>query len=481
MSEGKNTTGKILEVKDGIVIAEGLENLAYNEIVEIQTKDSIVSGLALNLDENSVGIAVLGDYKIIREGDLIKTTGKQLSISVDPGILGKVINPLGISKDITDPVTLKNPENMPLEKVAPGVIDRKNVSRSLATGIKTIDAMFPIGKGQRELIIGDRQTGKTTVAIDTILNQKGKNVYCIYVAIGQKESKIAQIRSLFEKNGALSYTVIVSASASDPASLQYIAPFAGCAIGEYFAQKGKDALVIYDDLTKHAWAYRELSLLLRRPPGREAYPGDIFYLHSRLLERALQYSDTNKGGSLTALPIIETQAGDISAYIPTNIISITDGQIFLESDLFNAGQKPAVNIGLSVSRVGGDAQIKALKQVAGSLKLDLAQYRELATFAQFGSDLDKETQEKLDRGARITELLKQTQNNPIPIETQTLLIYLATNGYIDKTPISEIDQWEQETIKIIDKSCQKITERIAKGEKIEEELILEIKKIFKNT
>ena len=473
--------GTVVEIKDGVVIAEGLSQVSFNELVEIQTESGVVQALALNLEEMSTGLVVLGDFTRVKEGDLVKTTGKLLSIQVDDTILGQVITPLGFVIDSDNKLACPKGKEVSLEKIAPGVMDRKNVDRPLQTGIKAIDAMIPIGKGQRELIIGDRQTGKTAVALDTIVNQKGKDVFCIYVAIGQKASKIAQIRAKLEDLGALEYTVIVSATASSPASLQYLAPYAGCAIGEYFAQQGKDALVIYDDLTKHAWAYREISLLLRRPPGREAYPGDIFYLHSKLLERALQYSDEQGGGSLTALPIIETQAGDLSAYIPTNVISITDGQIFLESGLFNAGQRPAINVGLSVSRVGGDAQIKAMKQVAGQLKLDLAQFRELESFAQFGSDLDEETMSKIERGRRILEILKQSQYKPLDVAVQVGLLYSAINGYLDKYDVQDLSRWEENFISNMQAQGKAFAEAVENGEKVEGDVEQVLIDIINNT
>lgn len=438
-------TGTIKQVKDGVVFAEGLSNVGYNETVIIRTSSGPIEGLALNLDENLVGIAILGDYLKIKEGDLAEAEGKLLSICVDESILGKTLDALGNVYDSDRPACPKG-ILMPLEKIAPGVLDRENVRTPLQTGILAIDATIPIGRGQRELIVGDRQTGKSTICVDTIINQKGKDVCCVYVSIGQKNSKVAQIISQLEKADALNYTTIVCANAADPATMQYIAPYAGCAIGEYFAQKGKDALVIYDDLTKHSWAYRELSLLLRRPPGREAYPGDIFYIHSKLLERSLQYSKDLGGGSLTALPVVETQAGDLSAYIPTNIISITDGQIFLDKDNFNSGQRPAIDIGASVSRVGGDAQIKVMKQTAGKLKLELAQYRELRAFSQFGSDLDDETKSKLDRGARLMETLKQNQGEPLSIADQVLLILYVTEGVLDGRAVEETKELAEQML-----------------------------------
>ncbi len=470
-------TGIVEEVKDGVIKASGLSEAGASELVIINTQHGDkVYGLALNLEEDNVGIITLGDFKHISEGDIIETTGELPSIEVSDSLLGRIVDPIGNILDGKS-VEHKNSKKMALEKVAPGVIERKDVDRPIQTGIKVIDSTLPIGRGQRQLIIGDRQTGKTTIGIDTIINQRHvekelglPKVYCIYVAIGQKASKIAQIKALLEKEGAMDYTVIVSATASDPASLQYLAPYAGCAIGEYFAEQGKDALVIYDDLTKHAWAYREISLLLRRPPGREAYPGDIFYLHSKLLERAVQFSDDNKGGSLTALPVIETQAGDVSAYIPTNVISITDGQIYLEPDLFNSGTRPAVNVGLSVSRVGGAAQLKPMKQVAGQLRLELAQYRELAAFAQFGSDLDSETKMRLDRGESLTELLKQNQYSPVETAVQVAIIYAATNGFIDEVEVNEIAEWEEKFTRFIKKEAQNELVKIAQNNKIEGEL-----------
>ncbi len=481
----EENVGEVVEVRDGIVIANGLSNAGMGELVFFESVG--VYGLVLNIERFHVGIIVLGDYTNLKEGDIIVTTGKQLSISVNEDVVGRVIDPLGNPLDGKGPINtqLKTTKEMPLEKVAPGVLERKNVKRSLPTGIKVIDGLIPIGKGQRELIIGDRQTGKTSIALSTIFAQKsayeeGKSVYSIFVMIGQKRSTIARIIAELEKYGAMKWTTVVVADSATPAALQYIAPYAGCAIGEYFAEEGKDALVVYDDLSKHAWAYREISLLLKRPAGREAYPGDIFYLHSRLLERALQYSDAKGGGSLSALPIVETLAGDVSAYIPTNIISITDGQIFLEPDLFNAGQRPAVNIGISVSRVGGDAQLKPMKQVVGQLKLDLAQYRELAAFAQFGSDLDKATKEKLDRGARIMEALKQNVDTIIPIDEQVLIFYALVNGYLDDIEIKDIKRWEEGFRLYINSQAKSILTRIRKGDKIENELKKEIDKLIKS-
>ncbi|MBN1915841.1 F0F1 ATP synthase subunit alpha [Candidatus Dojkabacteria bacterium] len=464
--------GYVLAVKDGIVLADGLSEVGSNEVVEITTRmNRVVKGLVLNLLENTVGIVVLGDYEDIQEGDEVVALGKLLGINVDESILGRVIDPLGEAIDGKGKLKIgKEAKVMSYDKTAPGVIGRKDVNRPLQTGIKAIDALIPIGRGQRELIIGDRQTGKTAIAIDTIINQAKESVKCIYVAIGQKASKIAQIKTRLESIGAMKYTVIVNAGASDPASLQYLAPYTGTAIGEYFAEKGEDALVIYDDLTKHAWAYREISLLLRRPPGREAYPGDVFYLHSKLLERALQFSDEEGGGSLTALPVIETQAGDVSAYIPTNVISITDGQIYLESDLFNAGQRPAVNAGLSVSRVGGSAQTKGMKGVSGQLRLDLAQYRELAAFAQFGSDLDEDTKNTLKRGEIMTELLKQSQYEPVPLADQTAILYAGTNGYLDGREKNEVLEWERGFRKYLSANHKDLIKELAEGAKVEGKL-----------
>lgn len=437
------TIGTVLEVRDSIVIATGLSTVGYHEVVTITAHNSgeVIQGLALNLEQESVGIVVLGDFKKIHAGDTVISTGKQLSIEAGEFLKGAIISPLGISQE-SDKTHMHNSSgdtmSMTIERAAPGVIVRKDVTRSLLTGILSIDSMIPIGKGQRQLIIGDRQTGKTAVAVDTILNQRGKQVTCIYVAIGQKASKIAQLKKKLTEAGAMEYTIIVNAAASDPVSLQYIAPYVGCSIGEYFAEKGEDALVVYDDLTKHAFAYREISLLLRRPPGREAYPGDIFYLHSRLLERSAQYADEKKGGSLTALPIVETQAGDVSAYIPTNIISITDGQIYLDADLFNAGQRPAINVGISVSRVGSAAQKKSMKSVAGKLKLQLAQFRELQAFSQFGADLDEDTIKKLHRGTITLESLKQRQYAPYELAEQIVILYTFSQGIADSRSREQI-------------------------------------------
>jgi F-type H+/Na+-transporting ATPase subunit alpha len=427
--------GTTMSVSDGIVTATGLADVASMEMVEF---DNGAIGVALNLEQGSVGIMVLGDYRGIQENMRVKALGNILEVPVGDELIGRVVNPLGEPKDGKE---LKAKKTNTMERIAPGVITRKSVHQPVQTGLKSIDAMVPIGRGQRELIIGDRQTGKTAVAVDTILNQKGQDLTCIYVAIGQKESKIAQLVSRLEKEGAMDYTIMVSASASESAALNYLAPYAGCAMGEYFMDLGKDALIIYDDLSKHAVAYRQISLLLRRPPGREAYPGDVFYLHSRLLERAAKLNEDNGGGSLTALPIIETQGNDVSAYIPTNVISITDGQIYLESSLFNKGFRPAINVGLSVSRVGGAAQIKAMKKVAGSLRLDLAQFRELEAFTQFGSDLDEETKKQLERGKRLEKLLIQPQYSPLPVSQQVVQIYSATNGLMDDVEVEHISDF----------------------------------------
>jgi F-type H+-transporting ATPase subunit alpha len=429
--------GQVMEVGDGIARVAGLPNIKANELVEFSNG---TLGIAFNLEDDNVGVIIMGEYTTINEGDEVRGTGRIASVPVGPALVGRVVDALGNPMDGRGPIAATEYYNV--ERIAPGVIQRKNVDTPVQTGIIAIDAMFPIGRGQRELIIGDRQTGKTAIALDAIINQKGQNMTCIYVAIGQKEAQIAAVRATLEKYGAMEYTIIVLASAADPAALQYIAPYAGCAMGEWFMENGKDALIVYDDLSRHAWAYRQVSLLLRRPPGREAYPGDIFYLHSRLLERAARLSEERGGGSLTALPVIETLLGDISAYIPTNVISITDGQIFLETDLFNAGQRPAINVGTSVSRVGGDAQRKAMKKVAGGLKLDLAQYRSLAAFAQFGSDLDKSTQQQLDRGARLTELLKQQQYSPLSLEDQVILIYAGTRGFMDHVAVARVKEWQ---------------------------------------
>lgn len=430
--------GIVLESGDGIVRASGLSNVKMSEMVQFVNG---TYGVVLNLEEDTVGIMVLGENEGIMEGSEVKSTGRILEVPVGEALLGRVVNPLG--QPLDGKGEIKTTKRYPIEKIAPRVITRQSVDTPIQTGIKAIDALIPIGRGQRELIIGDRQVGKTAITIDTIINQKGKGVFCVYVAIGQRESKIAKIVSDLEKNGAMEHTIIVVAGASDSASLSFIAPYAGCAMGEFFMDQGKDSLVVYDDLSKHAAAYRQISLILRRPPGREAYPGDVFYLHSRLLERAAKLNKENGGGSLTALPIIETQAGDISAYIPTNVISITDGQIYLEPDLFYQGVRPALNVGLSVSRVGSAAQIKAMKKVAGNLRLDLAQYRELAAFSQFGSDLDDATRKQLERGKRLTEVLKQPQFEPMAVENQVAILYASVNGYLDDVAVEQVKSFEQ--------------------------------------
>jgi F-type H+-transporting ATPase subunit alpha len=458
-------TGTVLSVGDGIARVYGLEKVMAGELVEFPGN---IYGLALNLEEDNVGVAILGEDVHIKEGEEVKRTGRIFEVPVGKAMLGRVIDPVGNPLDGKGPI--KTDEFRRVEIKAPGIVDRKPVHEPLQTGLKAIDSMIPIGRGQRELIIGDRQTGKTAVAVDTIINQKGNNCYCIYVAIGQKRSTVAQVVATLEEFGAMEYTTVVAATASEPAPLQYIAPYAGVTVGEYFRDNGMHAVIIYDDLSKQATAYRQLSLLLRRPPGREAYPGDIFYTHSRLLERAAKLSDARGGGSLTALPIIETQAGDVSAYIPTNVISITDGQIYLESDLFYSGVRPAVNVGLSVSRVGGSAQIKAMKQVAGRLRLELAQFRELEAFAQFGSDLDKATQAQLARGARLVEILKQGQYVPYPVEKQVLIIYAGTNGFLDKYPVESLGRYEQELFAFVENNNPELFERIAAEKQISDEL-----------
>jgi len=437
--------GTVESLGDGIARVQGVDRVMSGEMLEFPHD---VFGIALNLEEEGVGTVLLGNFKLVKEGDTVKRTGRIMSVPVGDELLGRVVNALGQPIDGKGPIATT--AFSPIERLAPGVVDRQPVREPLQTGIKAIDAMIPIGRGQRELIIGDRQTGKTAVVVDAIINQRGKGVICIYNAIGQKQSTVAQVVKTLEENGALEYTIVVSASASEPSPLLYVSPYSACAMGEYFRDSGRHALCIYDDLSKHAQAYREISLLLRRPPGREAYPGDVFYLHSRLLERAAKLRDELGGGSLTALPIIETQAGDLSAYIPTNVISITDGQLFLETDLFNQGVRPAINVGNSVSRVGGSAQIKAMRQVAGTLRLDLAQYRELASFAQFGSDLDKSTQQQLARGQRLVEILKQPQYGPLPVEKQVLLIFAATNGYFDGAEVSALGRLEQDLYQFVD-------------------------------
>ena len=458
----EETVGEIIEVGDGIAKVSGLSDVMASEMLEFETKaGDKVYGVVLNLEEYSVGATILGEYAALKEGDKVKRTKRILEVPVGEAVVGRVVNPLG--QAIDGKGEIKSKDHYPVEKIAPGVITRQSVFQPLETGIKVIDAIIPIGKGQRELIIGDRQTGKTALAIDAIINQAGKDVICIYVAIGQKESKVARIVAKLEETGAMDYTTVVSAGASESAALSYIAPYAGCSMGEYFMDKGKDVLVIYDDLSKHAVAYRQISLLLKRPPGREAYPGDVFYVHSRLLERAAKMNDELGGGSLTALPIIETQAGDISAYIPTNVISITDGQIFLETDLFYKGVRPALSTGLSVSRVGSAAQKKAMKKVAGKLKMDLAQYREMEAFAQFGSDLDDATKQLLDRGARITEILKQGQFSPLLQSKQVSIIYAAANGHLDKVPVANLAAFEQKLFTKMEAEGKDVLDSIEKS------------------
>jgi F-type H+-transporting ATPase subunit alpha len=457
--------GTVITVGDGIAKVFGLDNVMAGELLEFPGG---VMGMALNLEEESVGAVLMGDDMNIREGDIVKRTKRIAEVPVGDAIVGRVVDGIGQPIDGKGPIASK--EFRKIEVIAPGIVKRQSVREPLQTGLKAVDAMIPIGRGQRELIIGDRQTGKTAVALDTIINQKGQNVICIYVAIGQKRSTVAQVVKTLQEHGAMDYSIIVSATASDPAPLQFIAAYTGCTIGEYFRDSGKHALIIYDDLSKQATAYRQLSLLLRRPPGREAYPGDVFYLHSRLLERAAKLSDKLGGGSLTALPIIETQAGDVSAYIPTNVISITDGQIFLESDLFYSGVRPAINVGISVSRVGGSAQIKAMKQVAGTLRLDLAQFRELAAFAQFGSDLDKATLAQLNRGQRMVELLKQDQYVPMPVAQQILVIFAGTNGYVDDVPVNAVKKFEAEMLKFAASKYGDLLKDIASKKQLDEDL-----------
>lgn len=457
--------GTVLDVGDGIAHVYGLEDAMSGELLEFPND---VFGMALNLEEDNVGCVLLGNEKLVEEGDTVKRTGRVVEVPVGEELLGRVVNPLGQPLDGKGPI--KTEKTRPVESPAPGIVERKPVDTPLQTGLKAIDSMVPIGRGQRELIIGDRQTGKTAIAIDTIINQKDQNVICIYVAIGQKASTVAEITERLSEYGAMDYTIIVSATASQPAPLQYIAPYAGCAMGEYFMyEKQRDVLVVYDDLSKHAVAYRTLSLLLRRPPGREAYPGDVFYLHSRLLERAARLNEEMGGGSLTSLPIIETQAGDVSAYIPTNVISITDGQIYLESELFFAGVRPAINVGISVSRVGGAAQTKAMKSVAGTLRLDLSQYRELEAFAQFGSDLDQVTQRRLNRGERIVEVLKQPQYSPMEMEDQVMIIYTVVKGYLDDIPVDNIERFEKEFLSYLHSNYPEIGETIHEEGKLSEE------------
>ncbi len=472
--------GHVLEVFDGIALVSGLSDVRSSEMIEFSGGEM---GVALNLEEDTVGVIILGDFSKIKEGDEVRGTGRILEVPVSEAFLGRTVNPLG--EPVDGKGTIKSEKAYPIERIAPGVITRQGVSEPVATGIKVIDAIIPIGRGQRELIIGDRQTGKTAIAIDTILNQKGQNMICVYVSIGQKDSKLRKIENRLQEGGAMEYTVIVKASASEAASLTYIAPYAGVSIAEYFMDQGKDVLIIYDDLSKHAVAYREISLLLRRPPGREAYPGDVFYLHSRLLERACRRNKEYGGGSITALPIIETQAGDVSAYIPTNVISITDGQIFLETDLYYKGIRPAVNVGLSVSRVGSSAQIKAMKKVAGTLKLDLAQYRELEAFAQFGSDLDEATKVQLERGKRSIEVLKQPQYQPVRMDREVIAIYALSKGYMDDVPVEKVREFEEGLLDYADTNAKGFLKEIQtekmwtdKGEAELKQAIEEYKKIF---
>ncbi len=466
--------GTVITLGDGIARAHGLEKVMAGELL---TFPHDVSGIAMNLEEDQVGVVLLGDYTEIKEGDEVKRTGRIMSVPVGDAMIGRVVNSLGQPIDDKGPIATS--EFIPLERLAPGVIDRQPVREPMATGLKAIDSMIPIGRGQRELIIGDRQTGKTAIAIDTIINNKGGDLICIYCAIGQKRSSIAQVVKILSDYGAMDYTIVVAASASEPAPMQYIAPYAACAMGEYFRDTKRHALVIFDDLSKHAASYREISLLLRRPPGREAYPGDVFYLHSRLLERAAKLSNQKGGGSLTALPVIETQAGDVSAYIPTNVISITDGQIYLETDLFNQGVRPAVNVGLSVSRVGGSAQIKAMRQVAGSLKLELAQYRELAAFAQFGSDLDKATQAQLNRGQRLVEVLKQRQYSPLPFSKQILIIFAGTSGVLDDMPVEQVRDFEAELYRYVEGTNPSLLSTIMEKKVLDDNIKAEMTKLIK--
>jgi F-type H+-transporting ATPase subunit alpha len=468
--------GTVITLGDGIARVHGLDKVMAGELLEFPHN---VAGIAMNLEEDQVGVVLLGDYTEISEGDEVKRTGRIMSVPVGDALIGRVVNSLG--QPIDDKGPIATDQFIAVERLAPGVIDRQPVREPMATGLKAIDSMIPIGRGQRELIIGDRQTGKTAVALDTIINSKGNNLICIYNAIGQKRSSIAQVVKILSDAGAMDYTIVVAASASEPAPMQYISPYAACAMGEYFRDTKRHALVIYDDLSKHAASYREISLLLRRPPGREAYPGDVFYLHSRLLERASKLSDKMGGGSLTALPIIETQAGDVSAYIPTNVISITDGQIFLETDLFNSGVRPAVNVGISVSRVGGSAQIKAMRQVAGSMKLELAQYRELAAFAQFGSDLDKATQAQLNRGQRLVEVLKQKQFSPLPFSKQILIIFAGTNGFFDDLPVDQVREFEAELYKYVDATNPGLLQTIMEKKVLDDPLKAEMSKIIKQS
>ena len=467
-------TGSVISVGDGIARIHGLEKVMAGELIEFPHG---VSGIAMNLEEDQVGAVLLGEPTEIKEGDEVRRTRRIMSVPVGDALIGRVVDALGQPIDGKGPIATDKFNS--IERLAPGVVDRRPVKEPLQTGIKAIDAMIPIGRGQRELIIGDRQTGKTAIAIDTIINQKGGDVICIYVAIGQKRSTVAQVVKTLEDFGAMEYTIVVSASASDPAPMQYLAPYCGCAMGEYFRDSGRHALTVYDDLSKHAAAYREISLLLRRPPGREAFPGDVFYLHSRLLERAAKLNDANGGGSLTSLPFIETQAGDVSAYIPTNVISITDGQIYLEADLFNSNVRPAINVGLSVSRVGGSAQIKAMRQIAGTLRLDLAQFRELAAFAQFGSDLDKVSQAQLNRGRRLVEILKQGQYQPLPVEKQVLIIFAGTQAYLDDMPVEQCRKFEDELYRFVDNAHRGVWDEIRQKKVLDDALRSKLHAVIK--
>ena len=464
--------GQVIEVGDGIARIWGLSDAVAGELLEFPANrpgEPSVMGLALNLEEETIGAVILGPYTQIQEGDEVRRTGRIAQVPVGDALIGRVVNPIGEPVDGKGPVQTSS--FRPVERIAPGVVRRQPVKTPVQTGIKAIDSMIPIGRGQRELIIGDRSTGKSVVALDTIINQRGGDLICIYVAIGQKESSIAETVAVLEEYGAMEHTIVVAAAASDPAPMRYLAPFAGCAMGEEFMESGRDALIIYDDLSKHANSYREMSLLLRRPAGREAYPGDVFYLHSRLLERAARLNDESGGGSLTALPIIETQANDVSAYIPTNVISITDGQIYLESDLFYAGVRPALNVGISVSRVGGSAQTRAMRTVAGKLKLDMAQFRSVAAFAQFASDLDRATRNQLERGLRVQEVLKQTQFNPVPLEKQVMIIWAVTNGVLDDVPVNKVQQWEAEFHRYMDMSHPEIGQTIARDKVLSDETV----------
>ncbi len=475
-SASEQTVGQVLKVSDGIAVLSGLSDVMMSEIIEFVTSDGVINGVALNLETDTVGAMILGDGGAVKEGDQVRATKRILEVPVGEAMIGRVVDPLGVPVDGKGKI---NTEKFnPIEKIAPGVITRASVKEPLQTGIKAIDSMVPIGRGQRELIIGDRQIGKTAIAIDTIINQKGQNVKCVYVAIGQKESKIASIVSRLEDTGAMAYTTIVLAGASAPASLVYLAPYSGSAIAEYFLDKGEDVLIVYDDLSKHAISYREISLLLKRPPGREAYPGDVFYLHSRLLERACKLSPEYGGGSITALPIIETQAGDVSAYIPTNVISITDGQIYLEADLFYKGNRPAINAGLSVSRVGSSAQIKAMKKVAGKIRLEAAQFRELAAFAQFGSDLDEETKDKLERGKRLIEIFKQDQYVPLEIAKQVIIFYALSNGYLNDVPVELVARFEKELYAYLDNQHEALLKSITDTKDLGEEVVEKLKTVL---